>query len=114
MPQRSQRLHLSHDLSGIPKGFQVTIGVVSEGREIIESDPATPGKIQETILPMMAGARNFLVASSTLVPEKQIAVAQEVRESGSLQTVTTPRIVQELRRKSYALKDESLRSRIPP
>ena len=53
----------------------------------------------------------FLVASSTLVPEQQQTVARAVREGGSLQTVTTARIIQELRLKSYALKDESLRIR---
>jgi hypothetical protein len=37
------------------------------------------------------------MASSTLVPEQQIAAAQAVREGGSLQTVTTARIIQELR-----------------
>lgn len=29
----------SHDLYGIPPGFQVTIGVFCDGREIIENDP---------------------------------------------------------------------------
>ncbi|MDD4776191.1 MAG: ArsR family transcriptional regulator [Syntrophomonas sp.] len=36
---------LSHDLSGIPPGFQVTIGVVCERREIIENDPVMPNHI---------------------------------------------------------------------
>ncbi|MGV8175892.1 MAG: hypothetical protein ACP5OU_09340, partial [Methanothrix sp.] len=104
---------MSHDLSGIPKGFQATIGVVCEGREIIENDPSIPNSIHEkVILPLLAQARSFLVASSTLVPEQQITVARAVKEGGSLQTVTTPRIIQELRLKNHALKDESLRSRI--
>ncbi len=101
----------SHDLSGIPPGFQVTIGVVCDGREIIENDPAIPNHIQEIIIPLMAQARSFLVASSTLVPEQQLAAARAVREGGSLKTVTTARILQELRLKSYILRDESLRSR---
>jgi predicted transcriptional regulator len=39
-------------------------------------------------------------------------VAQAVREGGRLQTVTTARIIQELRQKNHGLKDESLRGRI--
>jgi len=75
-------------------------------------DPAIPRSIQEKIiLPLLAQALSFLVASSTLVPEQQQTVARAVREGGSLQTVTTARIIQELRLKSYALKDESLRIR---
>ena len=43
---------LSHDLSGIPPAFQVTLGVVCDGREIIENDPAIPRGIrQKVILP---------------------------------------------------------------
>jgi predicted transcriptional regulator len=103
---------LSHDLSGIPRGFQVMLGVVCDGREIIENDPAIPSEIhQKVILPLLLQARNFLVASSTLVPEHQLTVAQAVREGGRLQSVTTPRIIQELRLRSYILRDESLRSR---
>ena len=103
---------LSHDLSGIPKAFQVTMGAVCDGREIIENDPAIHSQIQGIVVPLLSQARHFQVASSTLVPEQQMAAAQAVREGGSLQTVTTARIIQELRLKSYALKDESLRSRI--
>ena len=104
---------LSHDLSGIPPAFQVTIGVVCDGREIIDNDPAIPSGIhQKVILPLLAQARSFLVASSTLVPEQQLTTAGAVKEGGSLQTVTTQRIIQELRLKSYILRDASLRSRI--
>jgi len=39
-------------------------------------------------------------------------VGQAVREGERLQSVTTPRIIQDLRLKSYALKDESDRGRI--
>ena len=84
---------LSHDLSGIPNGFQVTIGVVCEGREIIENNPAIPNHIQEIIIPFLAKSRVFLVASS-LVLEHQITVAQAVREGGHLHTVTSERIIQ--------------------
>ena len=51
------------------------------------------------------------MASSILVPEHQITVGQAVREGGRLQSVTTPRIMQELRLKNNILRDESLRSR---
>lgn len=75
-------------------------------------DPAIPRSIQEKIiLPLLAQALSFLVASSTLVPEQQQTVARAVREGGSLQTVTTARIIQELRLKSYILRDSTLRSR---
>ena len=48
-----------------------------------------------------------------MVPEHQMTVAQAVREGGDLHTVTTERIIQELRQRgSYALRDESLHSRI--
>ena len=67
---------LSHDLSGIPNGFQVTIGVVCERCEIIENDPAVPNHIQEIIIPLLAKSRAFLVASSTLVPEHQLTAAR--------------------------------------
>ena len=103
---------LSHDLSGIPPGFQVTMGVVCESREIIETDPVMPNHIHEIIIPFLAKSKIFLVASSTLVPEHQKTVAQAVREGRHLQTVTSERIIQELRLKNHALKDDSLRSRI--
>ena len=101
----------SHDLTGIPPGFQVTMGVVSDGREIIDNDPAIPSRINEIVIPLLSQARSFLVASSTLVPEHQLTVGQAVRDGGRLQSVTTPRIIQELRLKSYILRDASLRSR---
>ena len=103
---------LSHDLSGIPPAFQVTLGVVCDGREMIENDPAIPNSIHKrVILPLLSQAKSFLVASSTLVPEHQLTVAQAVKEGGRLQSITTPRVIQELRLKSYILRDESLRSR---
>ncbi len=102
---------MSHDLTGIPPAFQVTLGVVCDGREIIDNDPAIPSRIKEIVLPLLSQAKSFLVASSTLVPEHQITVGQAVREGGRLQTVTTPRIIQELRLKSYILRDASLRGR---
>ena len=105
-------LILSHDLSGIPSAFQVTIGVVCDGREIIENDPAIPNGIhQKVILPLLSQTRRFLVASSTLVSEHQLTVARAVKEGASLQSITTPRVIQELRLESYILRDESLRSR---
>jgi len=103
---------LSHDLSGIPKVFQVTMGVVCETREIVENDPAMPNHIQEIIVPLLAQSRNFQVASSILIPEHQLTVAQAVKEEGSLQAITSDRILQELRLKSIALRDGSLHSRI--
>ena len=103
---------LSHDLSGIPPGFQVTMGVVDGGRETIEKDPAIPSQCNDIIIPLLAKARHFLVASSTMVAEHQMTVAQAVREGGDLQTVTTERIIQELRQRGIALRDESLHSRI--
>ena len=102
----------SHDLSGIPPGLQVTLGVVCDGLEITENDPAIPNGIQQkVILPLLTQARSFLVASSTLVPEHQLKVSQAVREGGRLQSVTTPRIIQELQLKNYILRDEALRGR---
>ena len=42
-----------------------------------------------------------------------MTVAQAVREGGDLHTVTTERIIQELRQRgSYALRDQALHSRI--
>ena len=104
---------LSHDLSGIPRAFQVTLGVVCETPEIIENDMAMSNHIQEEIIiPLLARSRQFLVASSILVPEHQLTVARAVKEEGSLQAVTSDRIIQELRLKSIALRDDSLHSRI--
>ena len=83
------------------------------GRETIEKDPAIPSRIHDIIVPLLAEARHFLVASSTMVPEHQMTVAQAVGEGGDLHTVTTERILQELRQRgSYALRDASLHSRI--
>ena len=103
---------LGHDLSGIPRGFQVTLGVVSEGRDIIENDPALPTRTQEIVAPLLSGARRIQVASSALIPEHQLAAVQAVRSGGLLQTVTTKKVIQELRRRNFALGDEALRSRI--
>jgi predicted transcriptional regulator len=61
---------------------------------------------------LLAGARHFLVASSTLVPEHQLTVANAVREGGHLHAITSERIMQELRRRNQILKDDSLRGRI--
>jgi predicted transcriptional regulator len=91
----------------------VTLGVVCDGREIIEKDPAMPDHIQEEIIiPLLAKSRAFLVASSVLVPEHQLTVGRAVKEEGSLHAITSDRIIQELRLKSIALRDDSLRSRI--
>ena len=104
---------LSHYLSGIPPSFQVTMGIVCEGRDIMDNDPAIPSSIpQKVILPRLSQARRFLMASSILVLEHQITVGQAVREGGRLQSITTPRIIQELGLKCYILRDESLRGRI--
>ena len=102
----------SHDLTGIPPGFQAMMGVVCDGREAIEIDPAMPNHIQEIIVSLLAPSRDFLVASSILIPDHQLAVARAVKEGGSLQAVTSDRIIQELRLKSLALRDDSVRSRI--
>ena len=103
---------LSHDLSGIPQGFQVSMGVVDEGRMIIEKDPAMPFQVNDIIIPLLAQSRNFLVASSTMVPDHQQTVARAMREGGHLKTVTTARVIQELRLKNHILKDDSLHSRM--
>jgi len=87
------------------------MGVVSDGREIIDNDPAIPSRINEIVIPLLSQARSFLVASSILVPDHQLTVARAVKEGGSLQAVTSDRIIQELRLKSYILRDASLRSR---
>jgi predicted transcriptional regulator len=52
------------------------------------------------------------VAYSTQVPEHQLTVANAVREGGHLQAITSERIMQELRRRNHALKDDSLRGRM--
>ena len=74
---------LSHDLSGIPQGFQVSMGLVDEGRMIIEKDPAMPFHANDIIIPLLAQSRNFLVASSTMVPDHQQTVARAMREGGT-------------------------------
>ena len=71
-----------------------------------------PRNTQEIILSLLKEGRHFLVASSALVPEHQLTAVQAVREGGSLQAITTEKVIQELRRNNYALRDESLRSRI--
>ena len=76
-----------------PLGFQVSMGVVCDAQEIIEKDRAMPFRMNEIILPHLADARNFLVASSTLIPEHQMTVAQAVREGGHLQAITSERII---------------------
>ena len=47
-----------------------------------------------------------------LVPEHQLTVARAIKEGGGFQAVTSDRIIQELRLKSIALRDDSLKSRI--
>ncbi|NYT10305.1 MAG: hypothetical protein GKC09_10300 [Methanosarcinales archaeon] len=103
---------LSHNLSGIPRCFLVTMGVIDEGRESIEKDPAIPFRMQEIIISILQGSKRIRVASSTLVPEHQLAAVEAVRKGGSLQVVTSERIIKELRQKNYALADNSLASRI--
>lgn len=103
---------LRHDISGIPVGFQVIMGVIGDCCEKIENDPALPSCTQEIILSLLKEDRHFLVASSALVPEHQLTAVQAVREGGTLRAITTERIIQELRRKNHALRDESLRDRI--
>jgi predicted transcriptional regulator len=102
---------LSHDLSGIPLGFQVSMGVVSDGQEAVEKDPAIPYHMNNAIISILKQSSRFLVASFTLVPDHQLTVAQAVREGGHLQAVSSDRILQELRLQSHALKDVSLHSR---
>jgi predicted transcriptional regulator len=102
---------LGHDLSSIPTGFQMALGFVCDGREIIEKDPVKPFHLQEIIIPILAKAGSFLVATSAIIPEHQLAAANAVREGASMKVVTSERIVQELRLKSNALKDHSLRDR---
>ncbi len=103
---------LSHDISGIPASFQVTMGVIGDCWENIENDPDLPNRAQEIIIPLLKEGKYFLVASSALVPLHQLTVVQAVREGGYLQAITTEKIIEELRRNNYALKDELLRSRI--
>lgn len=103
---------LSHDISGIPLGFQVIMGAIVDCCEKIEIDPALPSYTQEIILSLLKEGRRFLVASSALVPEHQLTAVQAVREGGYLQAITTEKIIQELRRKNHALQDEALRGRI--
>ena len=103
---------LSHDLSGIPLGFQVSMGVVSDGQEAVEKDPAMPYHMNNAIISILKQSSRFLVASSTLVPDHQLTVAQAVRDGGRLQAISSDRILQELRLQSHALKDVSLHSRI--
>ena len=88
------------------------MGVVDEGRMIIEKDPARPFHVNDIIIPLLAQSRNFLVASSTMVPDHQQTVARAMREGGHLKTVTTARVIQELRLKNHILKDDFLHSRI--
>lgn len=62
--------------------------------------------------PTRASARNFLVASSTMIPDQQLTVANAVREGARLQAVTTAGIIRELSLRSHALKDDSLHGRM--
>ena len=62
--------------------------------------------------PTRASTRNFLVASSTMIPYQQLTVANEVREGERLQAVTTSRIIRALSLRSDALKDDSLHGRM--
>jgi len=88
------------------------MGVVDEGRMIIEKDPAMPFQMQEIIIPILSQAKHFLVASSTMIPDQQLTVANAVREGTRLQAVTTARIIQKLSLRSHALKDDSLHGRM--
>ena len=65
---------------------------------IIEKDSAMPFQ-DEIVIPLLAEAKHFLVASSTMIPDQQLTVANAVREGAHLQAVTTARIIQELRLK---------------
>ena len=61
------------------------MGVVCEGREIIDTDPAMPNHIQEEIIvPLLEKSRAFLVASSILVPEHQLTVARDIKRGRGL------------------------------
>ena len=79
---------------------------------IIKRDPARPFHAEEIITPHLAQSRHFLVATSTMVPDHQQTVARAMSEGGHLKTVTTARVIQELRLKNHILKDDSLHSRI--
>jgi len=85
---------LSHYLSGIPPGFQVTMGVVCESREIIENDPVMPnhtpppGKLQR-----FPGG---LIHPGPGAPEDRGPGGEG---GGHMQTVTSERIRRELRLK---------------
>ena len=101
-PQGHRDFFLSHNLSGIPQCFMVTMGVIDERRERIEKDPAIPFRIQEIIVPILQEAKHIRVASSTLLPEHQHAAVEAVRNGACLQVVTSERIIQELRLKNYS------------
>ena len=103
---------LSHDLSGIPTGFLVSMGLLCERREGIKNDPVKPFQIEEIIKPILAQAGHIMIASSVIIPEHHLHVAAAVRNGAKCQTATSQRIVQELQGKNLALMDSSHLSQI--
>ena len=61
---------LSHDLSGIPQGFQVSMCILFDGKKILENDPIKPFQTEEIILPALARARQILIASSFITERR--------------------------------------------
>ena len=70
---------LSHDLSGISPGLHVTMGVGWDDQMTIENIRPFRAATTRSSSPLFSQARHFQVASSTLVPEHQLATALAVR-----------------------------------
>jgi len=103
---------LSHDLSGIPTVFQMSIGLVCERKEAVKNDPVLPFQIEDILKPILTQARHIMIASSVIIPEHHLHVAAAVRNGARCQTATSQRIVQELQGKNLSLMDKSNLSQI--
>ena len=66
------------------------MGVVSDGQEAIDKDPAIPDQVQNTIISILKQSRRFFVASSSLVPDHQRTVAQAVQMEATRQPAICP------------------------
>jgi predicted transcriptional regulator len=96
---------LSHDLSSIPIGFLVSIGLLCEGLEDIKNDPVKPFHIEEIIMPLLTQAKHIMIASSFIIPEHHLHVAAAICNGARCQTVTSQRIIQELQGKNLTIMD---------
>jgi len=103
---------LSHDLSSIPIGFLVSMGLLCERKEAMKNDPVKPFQVEEIITPILTQARHIMIASSFITPEHHLHVAAAVRNGAQCQTATSQRIVQELEEKNLSLMDSSHLSQI--